>query len=227
MRERCLRIANDCSARLMTSVLTLARAVRTAVPTVLVSSIAYSVAGDSLFGLFTISGRRIMKRHKAVIRAFFLAIDMFVISVATMKILSSCPFGGNVSALSSINSDCYPVVACSFAFALMTMWIDRARWALLDGTKEKTSMTQRVLVGSVIAVGWLGLVERDSFCIVDLAIFTIQRRIFPNRVSLPCQGVCILFGLFALAMGFSRKPAVVAVLSCLGDVAVRALRARA
>jgi len=211
----------------MASVLTLARAVRTAVPTVLVNSIAYSVAGDALFGLFTISGRRIMKRHMAVIGAFFLAIDMFVIVVATMKILASCPFGGDVSALSSINSDCYPVVSCSFVVAIITLWIDRARWAFTEGTHKKTSMTQRVLVGSVIAVGWLGLVERDSFCIVDLFVFVVQRRIFPNKISLPCQGICILLGLFALATGFSRKPAVIAVLSCLGDVASRVTRTRA
>jgi len=215
------RIANTSSKLLMSSVLSLARAVRTAVPTVLFSSIVYSVAGDSLFGLFTISGRRLAERHKVVLRCGFLAFDLVFISVAAVKLLGSCPFWGNVSALSSTNSDCYPIVACSFVFSLVVMWIDRCRCAFLDGSKEKTSMMERVLVASVVAVGWLGLVERDSFCIVDLFVFTIQRRIFPNRVSLPCQCICILLGLVALASGMSRKPAAIAILSCLGDLVTR------
>jgi len=214
-------MANTSSKLLMSSVLSLARAVRTAVPTVLFSSIVYSVAGDSLFGIFTISGRRLAERHKVVLRSIFLAFDIVFISVATFKLLLSCPVWGHVSALSSTNSDCYPVVACSFVFSLVVMWIDRCRRAFLDGSKEKTSMMERVLSASVIGVGWLGLVERDTFCIVDLFVFTIQRRIFPNRVSCPGQIVCILLSLVALATGISRKPAAIAILSCLGDVSSR------
>jgi len=202
----------------MSSFLTLSRAVRTAVPTVLLSSIAYTFCGDSLFGLFTLAGRRLSKGQKVALNAFFLAIDTFCIVVGCLKIMSVCPLVG--FALSSENADCYPIVACGFVFTLMTTWLDRARFALLQ-PDFKTTLIQRLFNASVIAAGWLGLVERDSFCIVDLAVVSIQRRIFPSWFSVPCQVVVLLLGIFAVASGGSRKPAAVAVLSCVGEILVR------
>ena len=208
----------------MASLIGLAKTVRLAVPAVLFSSIVYSIAGDAWFGLFRIAGRYASTRFKIVVSVLALFIDAVVVCFGAYRIAYSCPLGGQGPVLSSTNIECYPTVAIAFVSAILTMWVDRMRWAFIDREYTATSTTQRALSASVIAVGWLGLVSRDVFCIVNLGTFVAQRRTFPRHISFAIQGVVFVVCFWGLATNQTRKPACISMLACMGDVLTRTKR---
>jgi hypothetical protein len=208
----------------MASLVGLAKTVRLAVPAVLFSSIVYSVAADAWFGMFRIAGRYASNRFKIVVSILALVIDVVVVVFGAYRIAYSCPLGGEGLVLSSTNIECYPTIAIASVGAILTMWIDRMRWAFLDREYAATSMTQRLISASVVAVGWLGLVSRDVFCIVNLGTFVAQRRMFPRNVSFALQGIVFVICFWGLATGQTRKPACISMLACLGDVITRTRR---